>query len=477
MRVKAMFPEFSGKPNQICGVFFFSFLILTARIQAQTQDKDVLFIRSIYDQVLRSGTSYSWLEHISEKIGGRIAGSPQSEQAISFTHTMLDSIGCDTVWNLPCQVKYWYRGSKRETFSLVSHPDLGNQSFKVLALGGSGASAPKGATGEIIEFKSLDEAKTRNKEIPGKIVYFSRAFDQKHLRTFHAYGGAVDQRVFGPNLASKYGATACVIRSMGSRIDPWPHTGVTIFEDSVKRIPAVALSTQDAEILSKLIQKGPVKAKVKTYCEDRGLKPSFSVIGEIRGSEFPEEIILVGGHLDSWDVGGGAHDDGAGCVQAMEVLHTMIKMNYKPKRTIRCVLFMNEENGLAGGLSYAKWSNENKEFHLAAIESDAGGFTPLGFNFDADSSMVKSYAQALGKWSELLESYDLKISKGGSGADIGPLKSQKGLLVGLSPDSQRYFEYHHTEADRIQAVHPRELSLGTAAMASLIYLIDQYGLQ
>jgi len=176
----------------------------------------------------------------------------------------------------------------------------------------------------------------------------------------------------------------------------------------------------------------------------------------------------VGGHLDSWDVGGGAHDDGAGCVQAMEVLHTMIKMNYTPKRTIRCVLFMNEENGLAGGLSYAKWSNENKEFHLAAIESDAGGFTPLGFNFDADSSMVKSYAQALGKWSELLEPYDLKISKGGSGADIGPLKSQKGLLVGLSPDSQRYFEYHHTEADRIKAVHPRELSLGTAAMASLI---------
>jgi carboxypeptidase Q len=353
---------------------------------------------------------------------------------------------------------------------------MGTKSLKCLALGGSGATPVQGLTAEVIEVKSLDEVKKLGAAAKGKIIFYNRPFDNKHLRTFHGYGGAVDQRVFGPNEAAKVGAVACVVRSMTGRLDDVPHTGVTLFDTAIAAIPALALSTMDAELLSQAIRSGTTRLYVKTSCEQRGPQQSYSVIGEVRGSEKPEDIILVGGHLDSWDVGGGAHDDGAGCVHSMEVLYLLKVLNYKPKRTIRCVLFQNEENGLAGALTYARVSNEKKEYHLAAIESDAGGFTPLGFSFDADTSVLAKHLKNLSRWDELLSPYNIHFSKGGSGADISQLKSQKGLLFGLSPDSQRYFDYHHTEIDRIDAVHPRELALGSAAMTSLVFLIDKYGL-
>ncbi len=465
------------KQQNLFQLFVFSLLgmALCPVLRAQTDD-DAHFIKAIFSNCLEHQTSYQWLEHLSEKIGHRLAGSPQSLKAIDYTHAVLDTLNTDKVWNQACTVRYWYRGASPEQVRLHKHLEHKSRHLKALALGGSGASPKNGVTAQVIEFKSLDEARAAGDAMKGKIVYFSRAFDQSHLRTFHAYGGAVDQRAFGPNVASKHGAVACVVRSMGSRIDDFPHTGSTIFEDGVKKIPAVALSTRDAEFLSSLLKQGPVSLNVKTSSEDRGLQTSYSVIGEIKGSEFPNEIILVGGHLDSWDVGGGAHDDGAGCVQSMEVFELFKRLNYKPKRTLRCVLFQNEENGTAGAKAYAEWSSQQKEFHLAAIESDAGGFTPHAFTYDADTSVLKLFTPSLGAWESLFEPYDIKFNKGGSGADVGYLKPQKGLLLGLSPDSQRYFEYHHTDADRITAVHPRELALGSAAMASLVYLIDQYGL-
>ena len=208
----------------------------------------------------------------------------------------------------------------------------------------------------------------------------------------------------------------------------------------------------------------------------RSQKTSYNVIGEIKGSTHPDEIILVGGHLDSWDVGEGAHDDGAGCVQAMGVLQLIKKLGYQPKRTIRCVLFMNEENGLAGATAYKEASNANKEFHLAAIESDRGGFSPRGFTADGEAAVFTKKFKKVNTWSPLLEPYGLQLSKGGAGADINGLKSQQGLLFGLLPDSQRYFDYHHTATDTFDTVSKRELNLGTAAITSLVYLIDKYGL-
>ncbi len=440
--------------------------------QAAEQEEKAFTIKKIHEEALTNQMAYKWLYYLSEKIGGRLAGSPQSIAAVEFTHQILDTLNTTKVWNQPCEVNYWYRGDKEEV-RIINNSIIGTKDLKVLALGGSGASGKDGISGEVIEVKSLEEVKLLGAKAKDNIIFYNRAFNNGHLRTFNAYGESVDQRVFGPNLAAKMGARACLVRSMTGRLDDNPHTGVTIFEPMYNPIPALGVSTNDAELLSSLLKRSKVEVFVKTTCEDRGKKQSYSVIGEIRGSEKPDEIILVGGHLDSWDVGGGAHDDGAGCVHSMDVFYLLKKINYKPRRTLRCVLFMNEENGLAGGKTYADISEKAGEHHYAAIESDAGGFVPKGFSYDADTGIVRKYTPFFAGWNELLEPYDIKINKGGSGADIGPLKGQKGILFGLTPDSQRYFDFHHTEVDRISAVHPRELALGSAAMASLVYLLDQ----
>ncbi|MCC6815679.1 MAG: M28 family peptidase [Saprospiraceae bacterium] len=438
-------------------------------IKAQQMEEKSFFIKEIFETALTKKMSYQWLYHLSEQIGGRIAGSPQSLAAINYTHKVLDTLGTHSVIDQACDVNYWNRGAKEE--GNIIYPV--KKSLSILALGGSTSTPKKGLTGELIELHSIEEIKANAKLIKGKIVFLNRHWNNKNLRTFHSYGEAVDQRVYGPNEASKYGAIACIVRSMTGSNDNVPHAGVTIFKEDVKAIPAVAIGIVDADYLSNMLKVSSVRVKLNTFCKNQGIVQSYSVIGEIKGSEKPNEIILVGGHLDSWDVGGGAHDDGAGCVQSMEVFYLFKQLGYKPRRTLRCVLFMNEENGLAGGLKYAKISKESGEFHYAAIESDAGGFTPKAFSYDIDTGSLKKYTPYFELWSDLFYPYDIKITKGGSGADIGPLKEQKGILFGLNPDSQRYFDYHHSVKDRIEAVHPRELALGSAAMASLVYLLDQ----
>lgn len=467
-----IYSYFYKKNSSVFFLSSFLLLLFCSQSRSQNSDNQAFVIKSIFDLGLENQWSFTWLEFLSEKIGGRIAGSPQSLAAVEFSNQVLDSLDMDSVWRQECTVNYWYRGEK-EKVKLINHAVAGDLNFRALALGGSGGTGPNGVYGEVVEFKSLDELRANSKLVKDKIVFLSRPFDNKFLKTFHAYGSAVDQRVHGPNLASKFGAKACIIRSMTGRLDTFPHTGGTQWEEGVIHIPAVAISTFDAQQLSAFLKRAPGQLYVETHCEDRGPRKSYSVIGEIKGSEKPDEIILVGGHLDSWDVGGGAHDDGAGCVQSMEVFQIFKLLKYKPRRTLRCVLFMNEENGLAGGKTYAEISNKANEFHFAAIESDAGGFTPQGFGIDADSIKLLQLGPYFSTWEDLLSPYNLKISKGGGGADIGPLRSQKGLLIGLTPDSQRYFDYHHTSQDRISAVHPRELALGSAALASLIYLLDQ----
>ena len=449
---------------------------LTFSQTPDNQDKDAFFIKKIYNTALTQGQCYPWLTHLTTRIGGRLAGSPQAAAAVEYTRQMLDTLGLDSVWLQPCMVPHWVRGEK-EQVRIVNSQTMGTIELNALALGNSIGTEKAGINAEVIEVQSRDEVeKLGRAKIDGKIVFYNRPMDPTQLRTFSAYGGAVDQRTQGASTAAKYGAVAVLVRSMTTRLDDIPHTGTLTYAENVKKIPAVAISTNDSELLSDLLEKEKVRVYVRTNCENLELAPSFNVIGEIRGSEKPDEIILVGGHLDSWDVGAGAHDDGAGCVHAMDVLQILKRVNYKPKRTLRCVLFMNEENGLAGGRAYAKASNEKGEFHLAAIESDAGAFTPRGFSADGHADVFTKKFKKVIEWLPLIEPYGLYLSKGGSGADISPLKSQKGLLFGFRPDSQRYFDYHHTAIDNIDAVNKRELELGAASITSLVYLIDQHGL-
>lgn len=264
---------------------------------------------------------------------------------------------------------------------------------------------------------------------------------------------------------------------MGVNQEDYPHTGSLRYAPDIPKIPAVAIATRHADQLSSLLKDDKeLKFYVETHCEMLPDVLSYNVVGELKGTEFPNEIIAVGGHLDSWDLGQGAHDDGAGCVQSIEVLRLFKAMGYKPKRTIRAVMFMNEENGLRGGNEYAIQAKvvNAKQKHIAAMESDRGGFTPRGFTLSATDE-VKAKIR---NWKPLLEPYGLTdFSQSGGGADIGPLAAQSVSLIGYLPDSQRYFSYHHTPEDTFDKVDKRELELGSASMAALIYLIDQYGLK
>ncbi|MBP7184308.1 MAG: M20/M25/M40 family metallo-hydrolase [Saprospiraceae bacterium] len=440
-----------------------------------TTDEDAFYVRSIMDTTLSSGNAYNWLYDLCTQIGHRLAGSPQGAAAVEHTYQILDTLHLDSVWLQPVTVPHWVRG-KKESVRVVNSIK-GSFDLKALALGNSLGSGMPGVQGEVIEVKSFEELEALGKDkIKGKIVFFNRPFDATTVNTFHAYSKAADQRVYGASKAAKFGAVAVLVRSMASSNDDVPHTGSLKYDDEYPKIPAVGISTNDANLLSDLIKAASTTVYVETYCHFLKPKISYNVIGEIKGSESPNEIILVGGHLDSWDVGQGAHDDGAGCVQSMQVLETMRKMGYHPKHTIRCVLFANEENGLAGGKEYAEVAKSKNDIHLAAIESDEGGFTPRGFSFELGNDTLKTKFKKITSWADILEPYGLTFDIGGSGADISPLRNGSVMLIGLRPDSQRYFHYHHTDSDRISAVDERELKLGAGAISMLVYLIDKYGL-
>jgi len=460
-------------------LILFTFVICSTFSWSQ-EDKTAFFIKDIYNYTLENGQCDQWLSYLSDTIGGRLTGSKNATKAVDYTFSELEKIPIvDRAWQQACMVPKWERGDKE--IVKVEYKNKDNQLFTEelasLALGNTIGSGPNGVRGQIVEVFGLDTLDKLGREnIEGKIVFYNRPMNPQRINTGHAYGEAVDQRVHGASRASKYGAKGSLIRSVTTLNDDLPHTGVQTYAADIKPIPSLAISTNDANKLSALLKETTVSAFIKNNSQMKDSVISHNVIAEIKGSEFPDEIILVGGHLDSWDVGGGAHDDGAGCVHAMQVIATLNALRYKPKRTIRCVLFMNEENGLGGGKAYAKASNANGEFHLAAIESDSGGFTPRGFACSAHPDVFKPFLSNLQKFDEFLDPYDLYLKAGGGGADIGPLKSQKGLLIGFKPDGQRYFDFHHTSADVFENVNVRELRLGAAAITSLIYLIDQNGL-
>lgn len=445
--------------------------ITTAHVVAQPAS-DSAMIRSIYDHALTRSKCYENLEYLSNTIGPRLSGSAQAERAVIYSKKLMEEYGFDRVFLQEVMVPHWVRGAKEEAYFISANK---KETVQICALGGSVATPAKGIKAPVIEVKSQEELEKLGKEaVAGKIVFFNRPMDPRHIETFNAYSTAVDQRSRGAIWAAKMGAVGVIVRSMTLSIHRAPHTGSMRYEDGVTKIPAAAISTYDADLLSAQLKKRTVtEFWFKQSCQTLPDVLSYNVIGEIKGSEFPDEIIVVGGHLDSWDLGTGAHDDGAGCVQSVEVLRTFKELGIKPKHTLRAVLFMNEENGVKGGLKYAELAKENGEKHLAAIETDAGGFTPRGFSIEAEQKVVSK----IRGWRSLLEPYGLgDIRAGWSGVDISPLKPQGPALIGFMPDSQRYFDVHHAATDTFDAVNKRELELGAASMAALVYLIDTYGL-
>lgn len=426
----------------------------------------------IYRLALTESSVYPWLEDMCLDIGPRLSGSPQAAEAVDYSAQLMESLGLKVI-KQPVMVPHWERGEKELAFFKASNGEKAE--VNILALGGSIATEPEGFMAEVVEVEHWEELEAMGREaIEGKIVFFNEPMNPENIYTFHSYGHCVRHRWGGAVEAAKYGAKGAIVRSLNLRIDPHPHTGSMTYENAVDSIPAAAISTRDAEIISALLKSGErVELFWKQSCQSFPDAPSHNVVAEVKGSEFPDEIILIGGHLDSWDVGHGAHDDGAGVMQSLAVLELFQKLGYQPKRTIRVVFFMNEENGLRGALEYARLSEAQGLNHIACLESDRGGFTPRGFHVEGNEALVKKILS----WEYLLDKYGIhQLEEGGSGADIRPLKTEDNVLIGFVPDSQRYFDHHHSPTDTFDAVNKRELELGMASMAALVYLIDQRGL-
>lgn len=444
--------------------------IISDELSAE-EKQDSVNIKKLFDSALTEGKSYEWLRDLTQNIGGRLSGSLEAQKAVEWGEKLMKEVGLDSVWLQPVMVPHWVRGEKE----IANYTVNGIQkNVPICALGFSIATPSEGILAEVIEVKSLEEAKALGSKMEGKIVFFNRPFDNTLIQTFKAYGGCVDQRVDGAAICGQFGAKGVIVRSMTNSIDDFPHTGTMLYGDlpEEKYIPAAAISSKAAEILSKDLKgNSNLKFFFKQSCKTLPDAPSFNVVGEIKGSKTPENIFVVGGHLDSWDLGEGAHDDGTGIVHSLEVAYLFKKNNIKPKNTIRVVFFMNEENGTRGAKKYAELAKLNKENHIGGLESDSGGHTPRGFSIDANEANTI----LLQSWKKLLSPYGLhELEKGGSGADISPLKGENVTLVGYKPDSQRYFDYHHTSRDTFDKVNKRELELGSASMAGIIYLMDKY---
>lgn len=428
--------------------------------------------RLISREILVHGQAYAQLRVLCKTIGHRLSGSPEAAKAVVWAEQMMKSAGADRVWLQPVNVPVWVRG--KESLAIRVSGSKRWVEIPMLSLGNSQGSQGKAlelpvvAASDFAAFYAMKES-----DIRGKAVFFNFQFPQELIHPFEGYGVAGPYRWQGANRAAARGAAAVIIRSVSTGLDDYPHTGSMSYADTVRKIPAVAIGNESADRLARACQEGAVSIRLTSECGMKGVSSSYNVIGEITGSEYPEEIVLVGAHLDSWDVGEGAHDDGAGCVQALEVIRTLRALGIRPKRTVRAVLFMNEENGLRGGMAYADSAKARNERHVLAIESDAGGFSPRGIGLEMDSNKrarVKQYAHLFAPY----QVYDFDHEEGG--ADISPLKRSGVPVAGLMPDPQRYFDLHHTANDVFEQVNHRELKLGAVTLTQFVYLISQYGL-
>lgn len=436
------------------------------------QSKQAATIQALSDKGLSELGAYAMLHELTTKVGGRPGGSPAAAKAVDWGRATMESLGFKNVRLVPCMVPHWVRG---DVMSLSVLGEGGETTeLSACALGRSPGTPEEGITAQIVEVTSFEEAEKLGDLVKGKILFFNQPMDPTLLNTFAAYGKAGFQRFSGPAEAAKLGAVAALTRSLTLAHDDVPHTGVTGYPQDGPKVPGAAVSVIAAEKLHDLLQQGPVTVNLKMNCRMMPDEPSANVIGEIPGSTFPDEIIVMGGHLDSWDTGTGAHDDGAGVTQGLEALRLLNELGMKPKRTIRVVLWMDEEVGGTGAEAYLQFAKASGQKHLAGIESDAGGFAPRTFGV----SLSPRKAKAINRWVPLLNKFEIeRFEPGGEGgADVGPLAALHTVLFGLSPESQRYFDYHHSPNDKLSNVNPRELELGALAMASLAWLISEEGL-
>ena len=449
------------------------FLVFCWPFLTQAQiNQDSITIKKMSDEIMTNGKAYDLLRQLTKQIGGRLAGSPQQQNAAIWGQRNMESFAPDKVFMQPCKTPNWQRGGKDFASVVRVNGKAMNRPLAALALGNSLGS--KGLVeAELLAVADFDELEKRKDEVKGKIVYYHSMFDPNIIQTFGAYGKMGVYRSTGASRAAKYGAVGVMIHSLSTAPDNAPHTGGMMYDENYPKIPAVALGPNDAKELYANAKKGTIRVQMQTYGYFLPDADENNVVAEIKGSTFPNEIITIGGHLDSWDVNEGAHDDGAGIVQTMEILRTMKALNYQPKRTIRFVLFANEENGMRGGNKYAELAKQNNEQHVFALESDAGGFTPRAIGISATSP---EQFKKMEQWASLLKPYGTEIRAGGGGADIGPLKNVNAsiVLAGLVPDSQRYFDLHHAKTDVFENVNKRELLLGAVNMAAIVYLLDQY---
>ncbi len=456
-------------------ISFFS--VLT---QGQAQKEDSIMIKKIADEILSHGKAYENLRYLTKQIGGRLAGSAQMVKAEQWGLKTMQESGADKAWMQECMVPHWVRGGEDKAVAHYNGAMRGAANYipktkqlDVVALGNSMGSGKEIEAGVVL-VNSFDELEKKKDSVKGKIVFYNYKFNDTYINTFLSYRDAGQYRGQGPSRAAKYGAVAVIVRSLSHATDNNPHTGAMRYDTAYPKIPAVAIGLRDADWLSDKVKAGKVSVTLKTNGHFLPDTIGHNIIGELKGTELPDEFITVGGHLDSWDNCEGAHDDGAGCVQTIEILRAFKAIGYKPKRTIRFVLFANEENGLRGGNKYAEEAVAKNEKHILAIETDAGGFTPRGLGLTGTD---EQYQKFLG-WKGLIAPYGCtEFNIGGGGADIGPLnRALKTPTASLNPDSQRYFDIHHSRSDVFEAVNKRELELGAVNMAALIYLVDKYGL-
>jgi carboxypeptidase Q len=479
--------------NQLRVVFFLSLLFLCAhRIDAQQtpaaasspnaspSPTPVVFSRQtlaelkrLQQAALTSDYAYRQVAHLSNNIGPRLTGSAQVAKAVEYVTGEFKSLGCEVQLE-KVMVPQWVRGE--ETAAVVQFPGQApntTQKIVLCALGASVATPPNGIEAEVIVVRNFDELKSLPREkVAGKIVLFNYPFDKQMAaegRGGEAYGEAVVYRSNGPSAAARQGAIACLIRSVGGADYRLPHTGETDYLNDTPKIPAGAVTVEDADLIADLVRQGAVRMKLVLTPQTLPDVESANVIADIKGSEHPEQVIVVSGHLDSWDLGTGAIDDGAGVAVSMETANLVQKLHLKPKRTIRVIAWMNEENGLAGSKQYAKDHEKEWMNHFAVMETDGGADHPLGINIKGKSEVKKMFAPVAAILQESGAGMLNLVEH--CGADIGPM--EKAGVPAFSPiqDSRFYFNYHHTAADTLDKIVPKELAENSAVVAVLAYAL------
>jgi hypothetical protein len=430
-------------------------------------------LKRLRDAALSSDYAYKQVAHLSNNIGPRLTGSAQAAKAVEYVAGELKAIGCEVQLE-KTMVPHWVRGE--ETAALVSWPGMADgttQKILLCALGESVGTPKEGITADVVTAKDFDELKAMPRDkVAGKIVLFNYPFDKEMAATGHsgpAYGEAVEYRGDGPSAAARQGAVACLIRSVGGADYRLPHTGQTKYAADAPKIPAGAVTAEDADLIVNLAKQGPVKMKLLLTPQTLPDVESANTIGDFKGSEHPEQVVVVSGHLDSWDLGTGAIDDGAGVAVSMEVANLLHKLNLKPKRTIRVIAWMNEENGLRGGKQYAKDHAKDWANHFAAIETDGGADHPVGLHVKAKPE-VKAMLKAVAAILQQSGAGALELSES-AGADIGPM--EKAGVPSFAPiqDNRFYFNFHHTAADTLDKINPKYLAETSAIIAVYAYAL------